>query len=61
MGSPVPLVSVTADGVPRFGVTNVGEVARTSAPAPVELVAPLPPLETESGFCSVMELNVGDG
>src|SRR5579863_8089932 len=34
-GKPVPLVSVTADGVPRFGVTNVGDVAKTGEPDPV--------------------------
>jgi hypothetical protein len=29
------LVSVTAEGVPRLGVVNVGEVARTLLPVPV--------------------------
>jgi hypothetical protein len=32
------LVSVPDDGVPRAGVTRVGEVAKTSAPLPVSLV-----------------------
>lgn len=34
-GSPVALVRVTEVGVPRIGVTNVGEVEKTSAPLPV--------------------------
>lgn len=37
-GSPVALVSVAADGVPRFGVVSVGEVPNTSAPVPVSSV-----------------------
>lgn len=37
-GKPVALVSTPADGVPRFGVTSVGEVARTGAPDPVAVV-----------------------
>ena len=35
-GKPVAFVSVAADGVPRFGVVNTGDVARaTTAPLPV--------------------------
>jgi len=34
-GSPVALVNVIADGVPRFGVTNVGEMESTLLPVPV--------------------------
>ena len=35
-GSPVALVRVTADGVPRFGVVNTGDVASaTTVPLPV--------------------------
>jgi hypothetical protein len=34
-GSPVALVKVAADGVPRSGVTKAGEVANTKAPVPV--------------------------
>ena len=35
-GSPVALVSVAAEGVPRFGVTNTGDVASaTTVPVPV--------------------------
>lgn len=37
-GSPVALVSVAADGVPRFGVTSVGELAKTKEPVPVSSV-----------------------
>ncbi len=35
IGSPVQFVSVPEEGVPRIGVTNVGEVANTNAPEPV--------------------------
>lgn len=35
---PVQLVSVPDVGVPRIGVTNVGEVANTAAPVPVSSV-----------------------
>ena len=35
MGSPVALVKVTDVGVPKIGVTKVGEVANTRAPVPV--------------------------
>ena len=38
MGRPVALVSVAADGVPRFGVTSVGELAKTKEPVPVSSV-----------------------
>ena len=37
IGRPVALVRVTALGVPRFGVTSVGEVARTTSPVPVHV------------------------
>ena len=43
---PVALVSTIADGVPNAGVTRVGELARTTAPVPVEVVPPVPPLAT---------------
>jgi hypothetical protein len=35
IGSPVALVSVTAEGMPRLGVTKTGFVAKTAAPVPV--------------------------
>lgn len=35
IGRPVPLVSVTAEGVPRFGVVKTGDVERTMLPVPV--------------------------
>ncbi len=38
IGRPVPFVSVTAEGVPRFGVVRVGEVPKTRAPEPVSSV-----------------------
>lgn len=37
-GSPVAFVSVPEAGVPRTGVTSVGDVANTSAPVPVSSV-----------------------
>ena len=37
-GKPVALVSVPDAGVPRTGVTSVGDVARTGAPVPVAAV-----------------------
>lgn len=37
-GKPVALVKTAADGVPRAGVTSVGEVANTNAPVPVSSV-----------------------
>lgn len=38
-GRPVPLVSTIADGVPKAGVTRVGDVAKTLAPVPVSSVS----------------------
>ena len=38
IGKPVPLVNVTLLGVPKAGVTNVGEVANTKDPVPVSSV-----------------------
>jgi hypothetical protein len=35
IGKPVAFVSVADDGVPRLGVTSVGEDANTIAPEPV--------------------------
>jgi hypothetical protein len=61
MGSPVPFVKVTAEGVPRLGVVSVGELESTTEPVPVDVVAPVPPLAAVSGFCSVRLLNVGEG
>ena len=37
-GNPVALVNVPLEGVPRAGVTNVGDVANTKAPLPVSSV-----------------------
>ena len=42
-GKPVALVNVTLVGVPRIGVTNVGEVLKTTEPVPVDVVTPVPP------------------
>ena len=40
-GNPVQDVSTPADGVPRAGVVNEGELAKTSAPDPVSSVIAL--------------------
>jgi hypothetical protein len=45
-GSPVALVKVAADGVPKLGVTSVGLVERTTEPDPVLVVTPVPPFAT---------------
>lgn len=38
IGKPVALVSTAADGVPKSGVTSVGDVANTATPEPVSSV-----------------------
>jgi len=43
IGSPVAFVRVAADGVPRFGVTKTGDVAKTALPEPVVLMPPKDP------------------
>jgi hypothetical protein len=40
------LVNVTDAGVPKTGVTNVGDVDKTLLPDPVDVVTPVPPLVT---------------
>jgi hypothetical protein len=45
-GKPVALVNVADVGVPKTGVTSVGEVDNTLLPEPVEVVTPVPPLAT---------------
>jgi hypothetical protein len=47
-GKPVTLVITPEAGVPNAGVTNVGLLLNTLAPDPVEVVTPVPPLETPS-------------
>jgi hypothetical protein len=42
-GSPVALVKTAADGVPKAGVTKVGDVLKTAEPEPVVVVTPVPP------------------
>ena len=44
-GIEVPFIDV-AVATPSAGVTNVGDVERTFAPEPVEVVTPVPPLAT---------------
>ena len=46
MGNPVPLVNVTLVGVPKTGVTRVGDVLKTTLPEPVDVVVPVPPFAT---------------
>ena len=45
---PVMLVPTKVDGVPKFGVTKVGDVDKTTFPEPVAVVTPVPPLATGS-------------
>ena len=45
---PVMLVPTKVDGVPKFGVTKVGDVDKTTLPEPVAVVTPVPPLATGS-------------
>lgn len=47
IGKPVQLVSVPLDGVPKAGVTRVGEVAKTTAPVPVSPVTAAAKLAVE--------------
>jgi hypothetical protein len=43
---PVILVPTNALGVPKAGVTKVGELDKTTEPEPVEVVVPVPPAAT---------------
>ena len=45
-GRPVKLVATPDVGVPSKGVTNVGDVDKTTEPVPVDVVTPVPPLAT---------------
>ena len=42
----VQFVKLPDEGVPKAGVTSVGDVARTTAPVPVDVVPPVPPFAT---------------
>jgi hypothetical protein len=54
-GKPVAFVRTKAVGVPNAGVTNVGDVARTFAPVPIVVVAPLPPRATANVPVAMLE------
>ena len=45
-GNPVTFDMTPETGVPSAGETNVGKLERTTEPAPVEVVTPVPPLAT---------------
>ena len=45
-GKPLAFVKVTDVGVPRTGVTSVGEIDSTLLPDPTLVVTPVPPLTT---------------
>ena len=45
-GKPVKFVANPDAGVPKIGVTNVGDVDNTTFPVPVDVVTPVPPLVT---------------
>src|SRR5262249_45136218 len=55
IGSPVALVSVAADGVPRSGVVNAGDVAKTRTPVPVSLEI------TDASCADVVDANCESG
>jgi hypothetical protein len=44
--STVQLLKVPEVGVPKTGVTKVGDVDKTLLPEPVDVVTPVPPLVT---------------
>jgi hypothetical protein len=46
IGRLVAFVRVAAEGVPRLGVVKAGLVLKTFDPDPVEVVTPVPPLDT---------------
>ena len=46
IGRPVQEVKVPEEGVPKTGVTKVGDVLNTLLPEPVDVVTPVPPLAT---------------
>ena len=56
---PVIFVPTRVDGVPRFGVTSVGELLNTTETVPVLLDTPVPPLETFSIPANVIPPEVG--
>ena len=47
-GNPVALVNTAAEGVPKFGVTKVGEVALTTSPEPVVVISSTTPALAET-------------
>jgi hypothetical protein len=55
---PVAFVATKADGVPKFGVDNVGLLAKTTAPEPVEVVPPVPPFAIFNVPATVIEPDV---
>ena len=55
-GKPVAFVNIAAEGVPKAGVTKVGEVALTTSPEPVVAISStIPaPVETRPNTLSVV-------
>ena len=47
-GNPIAFDKTTEDGIPKAGVTKVGELLRTTDPLPVDVVTPVPPDATGS-------------
>lgn len=60
IGSPVAFVSVAAEGVPKFGVTNVGDVASTTVlPLPVVVPATIAfPTPAKTGDVTVIAKSI---
>jgi hypothetical protein len=57
---PVAFVSVTDEGVPRFGEVKVGDALSTLLPLPVEVVTPVPPFAVSKVPPKVIAPDVAD-
>ena len=57
---PVMFVPTNADGVPRAGVTKVGEFDNTTFVVPVLVVTPVPPFRTGNAVPDKLTANVPD-
>ena len=55
---PVQFVSTPEAGVPKAGVTSVGEVANTTAPVPVYVLKSVKPASQSAAVVSVVPIHV---
>lgn len=58
IGKPVALVNVALEGVPKAGVTKVGDVAKTTAPVPVAVLKSVRPASQLAAVVPVMRIQV---